>query len=588
MNDYFDQKSRLNYGALLYPDYGYELSFAVGCTYSLDFEALISVPLSLGAIEQSSSETMKNPFSILEGIRRSTDKIAIFCNCDGIKMLRNIKPVYAMLDNSVFPVNLGDGKNFHPKIWVIRYKSTNNEPDMIKVLILSRNLTFDRSMDLVVELKGLIKGRIKRQSKQKPIADLLCFLADKCETGSKAERIKSLADDVCRVDSFDIGNDFDDYSFYITGIPNHEDDSKIITSPCERILIVSPFLAETVVANMVKDCSKFDINHKVNRVLISRRSSITPSIFSLFDEVYVPTEGLEDDSLLEENEDYDKPKRELHAKVIFKKTSAENAIFIGSFNATRNALNNNVEFMVRFKYKPYKASLDIVKNQFVNGSCPAFMRLHYPSSADDDDVNEEEMTDFSDVVSSVVGGMVRMDDNGSYSTVIHFKSDNPDVSISPLFIEKNRVFKEIRTEIVFDHMKTRELSELFIVRKNNEERIIKISIDDLPVEERNDAVFSELINTQPKLLQYVLFLLSDDPELATLEVNRLPQEGSNGEQNGNDYIMSPTIYERMLLAAAREPEKIKAIKDAIKHFDEEKIDKGFVDVVNCFDSLIGD
>ena len=351
MNEYFDRKNRLNYGELLYPDYGYKLSFAVGCTYSLDLEALISVPLSLGALEQSSSEKYNNPFAILEGIRRSTDKIALFCNCDGIKMIQNIKPVYALLDNSVFPVNLGLGKNFHPKIWVIRYESINDEPDLIKVLVLSRNLTFDRSLDLVVEMKGLIKGRIRRQSKQKPIADLLSYLAETCETGNKAERIKALADDLLRVDSFDIGSDFDDYNFYVTGIPNHEYDSNDIVSPCRKIMIVSPFLSKTVVASMVKECSRFSNNHLINRVLISRISSITPDIFSLFDEVYIPTEGLEDDSILEEKEDYDKPKRELHAKVIFKETYTENSIFLGSFNATANAQNKNVEFMVKFRYK---------------------------------------------------------------------------------------------------------------------------------------------------------------------------------------------------------------------------------------------
>ena len=589
MNNYYDQGNRLNYGALLCPDSGYKLSFAVGCTYSLDFEALVSIPLYLCGVEQTSSERINNPFVILENICRSTDKIALFCNCDGIKMLRNIKPVYALLDNSVFPVNLGNGSNFHPKLWVIRYDSQNDGPDMIKVLVLSRNLTFDRSMDLVVEMKGYIGKRIRRNSKQKPIADLLNFLASTCDTGDKAERIKTVADDLLRVDSFEIANDFEDYSFLVTGIPNHDNDSKEICSPCRRIMVVSPFLSKSVLSNMVRDCYRFENNQQVNRILISRLTSVTPEVFSLFDEVYTPAEGLENNALLQEN-DEDEPKRDLHAKVIFKDTYTENAIYIGSFNTTANAKYKNVEIMVKLKYKPYKSSLRLLREQFVESTYPAFQRLLSPLVETADEDETEEMVDFSDVIESIIEAAVRLDSNGSYSTIVRFKCANADVLISPLFIDGDLRFKEASPEVVFDHMTTKELSELFVVKKNDESRIIKLNISDLPFDERNDAIFRDMLNTRPKFLQYILFLLSDDLELASMEINQLMKDGfdKNNDENGTESLITPSIYERMLLAAARDPERIKSIRDAVKHFDDEKIDKEFIDLVNSFDSLIGE
>ena len=45
-------KDRLSYGELLRPDVGYRLDFAVGMTYSLDLEALLGVPISLGLLEE--------------------------------------------------------------------------------------------------------------------------------------------------------------------------------------------------------------------------------------------------------------------------------------------------------------------------------------------------------------------------------------------------------------------------------------------------------------------------------------------------------------------------------------------------------
>ena len=42
---------RLSYGELLHPEAGYTLDSAVGMTYSLDLEALLGVPVSLGMLD---------------------------------------------------------------------------------------------------------------------------------------------------------------------------------------------------------------------------------------------------------------------------------------------------------------------------------------------------------------------------------------------------------------------------------------------------------------------------------------------------------------------------------------------------------
>lgn len=91
---------------MLCPPPGYDLEFAVGMTYSLDMEALLGVPVSLGMFEDYDSSATQNPFFLLEAIRKCSDKLAIFCNADGIKMPQNIRPVYALLENSIFPVSL--------------------------------------------------------------------------------------------------------------------------------------------------------------------------------------------------------------------------------------------------------------------------------------------------------------------------------------------------------------------------------------------------------------------------------------------------------------------------------------------------
>lgn len=74
----------------------------------------------------------------------------------------------ALLENSIFPVSLERNANFHPKLWVIKYHS-ETEAAVIKVIVLSRNLTFDRSMDIAVEVTGTIGQETKEENR--PLAD---------------------------------------------------------------------------------------------------------------------------------------------------------------------------------------------------------------------------------------------------------------------------------------------------------------------------------------------------------------------------------------------------------------------------------
>ena len=92
---------RLSYSELLRPKAGYTLEFAVGMTYSLDLEALLGVPVSLGLFDEIDETNLKNPLYVLEAIRKSADQIALFCNAGSILMPQRIQSVYSLLENSV-------------------------------------------------------------------------------------------------------------------------------------------------------------------------------------------------------------------------------------------------------------------------------------------------------------------------------------------------------------------------------------------------------------------------------------------------------------------------------------------------------
>ena len=70
---------RLDYGKILAPEANYKFDFAIGTTYSLDLDALVGGCIALGLAEDTDSELLKNPVYLLEALRTTGHKIALFC-----------------------------------------------------------------------------------------------------------------------------------------------------------------------------------------------------------------------------------------------------------------------------------------------------------------------------------------------------------------------------------------------------------------------------------------------------------------------------------------------------------------------------
>ena len=143
----------MDYGQILTPPPGYELDFAVGTTYSLDLDALVGASLAMGLSEETDSALMNNPVCLLEALRSTGDKVALFCESGQIHMPSRVTPLYILLEKMVFSVRPAKRRgivaypSFHPKFWLIRYKDANQHV-FYRIVVLSRNLTFDRSWDV--------------------------------------------------------------------------------------------------------------------------------------------------------------------------------------------------------------------------------------------------------------------------------------------------------------------------------------------------------------------------------------------------------------------------------------------------------
>lgn len=562
----FDQESnRLDYSQLLIPDPGFELDFAIGMTYSLDMEALLGIPVSLGMLEDMDSSAAANPYFILEAIRKSSDRLAIFCNADGIKLPQNIRPVYALLENSIFPVNMGPKANFHPKLWVIRYRSADEV--QIKVLVLSRNLTFDRSMDIAVEMTGIVGN--KSNAAHQPLADMLSFVSGYAGD-EKRKRIRTLARDVLRISEFSCGEQYESYRFLPFGIPRYKGKAESVFSDANSLIVVSPFLSEGVISKLTETPRQ--------TTLITRKMSLTPSIFSRFQSVYVPKEELLDNALLEEADKATDAKRDLHAKIIFKSDYSGNYLSLGSLNASANAFYHNVEFMLELKYKPYYASFQMVLSDLVpNNLCP----FELVESVDPDAVaadNEESMDNLSDVIAAL--GCARVTPAGDqYDIVISGGIPDTPAEIAPLY--RSKAFQPVSSEIRFSRMLLKELSELYVIRRGDFYSLVKISTEGIPSEERDNAIYNDVIGSKSGFLAYVAFLLTDNFAAASIEQQGI-MDMLQGKVMCQDTVIPSALYERLLRTAAYYPQRLDAVESIMQKIDPELVDDKFRDLVETF------
>ena len=173
---------RLDYGQLLTAPNKYKLDFAIGTTYSLDLDALVGASLALGLSEDTDSKIAQNPIALLEALRVTGDKIALFCEAGQIHLPNKVTSLYMLLEQMVYQVKTPKKKgiaaypSFHPKFWLIRYVNEQGEP-LYRVVILSRNLTFDRSWDVTFCMDG--KKSNKATKKNQPVNDFIEYLLKK-------------------------------------------------------------------------------------------------------------------------------------------------------------------------------------------------------------------------------------------------------------------------------------------------------------------------------------------------------------------------------------------------------------------------
>lgn len=583
-------KDRVNYGESLMPPAGYRLERAVGTTYSLDFETLTAIAISLGLIEDTDSELVNNPISMLNALQKVSDKIVIFCEAGQIKSPGKSNKLFLMLEKMIVPVTLPFNQKthgysaFHPKTWLLEY--VNREGDRLyRFAIMSRNLTFDHSWDVSCALDGKISD--SRDAKTKPIIDFLQFLkkqinGESANSENQSKTLQSLIQSIQMV-HFDVDASlFSDFFFMPLGIGTGS--YPMIKDPlfCDNfhdLVVVSPFISGSIIASLNDKQKNLQ---GTNRTLITRRtelSKISQKQAANFD-VYVMKDDVVDgeSSISEENGDVidqESAKQDIHAKIFLRRKNSDVSLYLGSMNATYGAINSNVEMMLCLKtdnriLNGYKFLTDLMGEDRESKKNP--FELVIPDKA----AVEEPLTP-KDKAEKIIKRICRLNmsasvsitKNNRYDVTLNVLNEVPTelVMIRPLLSQKSSV---LLPQIVFHSLEVLQVSEFYVVSVTIDdyslERVIMIPTAGIPGE-RDAEIIKSVIKDKKSFIEYIAFILGEDYIQAYLENKKA--SSYSGKWSTADDI--PAVYEKMLRTSLNEPERLEEINYIMKIIKEDSI-----------------
>lgn len=606
----FNPKSdRLIYGDLLAPPSGYSLEVAICTTYSLDLETLIASLVALGLNEATDTELLRSPINTLHAIEKVSRKVVVFCEAGQTRIPSNSSALHLLLEKMIVPVALNDPKtktdypSFHPKTWIIHYASKEGGKPLYRFIVLSRNLTFDRSWDMASCFEG--KEEAGGKKKVKPLLDFLTFLGGTIRSTDPDSKLKQelvgiMASNLERVRfiASSSGKPFRDFDIMPLGIRQasydiYDEELFDARHGIHDIVVITPFISKGVIKRLEDDSKRLIGSSR--RILITRRSELEKLKGALsFTDVFVMKDAVVDgeNGLSEEGSVSDRCLQDIHAKAYLSVKGTKVRLLMGSMNASENGLGRNVEMMVGLSTTPSilnkESFLRDLMGEDVDDKMNPFTKVDFDSvpepEENEDTVRNNELT-LKRLCRLGITGSITQDEDGFYRVTLACKSTSiPEgIIVSPL--RAKGLSCPFANTVVFSRLNLLQLSEFYSVTvgEGNDkiERLILVPTKGLP-KDRDKEIISSIISDWPKFADYVAFVLGDSSEQILSEIMESEEACS---QSSNRRTTQPVtaLYERMLRTACDDPERLKDIERIMKLIDNEEIVKpGFKRMYKTF------
>lgn len=239
-----DPNSRSLLTDALTPPPGMHFDAGLATTYSLDPAALLTVPIHLAWLASGRDRDLfSDPLRMLEALRRVASRFTVFCQRGRMQAPgHQPSPLYGLLEPMLRESVAPHGGSFHAKVWVLRYLPDDaGAPPVVRLIVQSRNLTFDRSWDVSLKLDGQPNGTRARQ-RNMPLgrfmdALLMTRVCTKALSADRRALLESLVQDARQAD-WEYPPGFTDLKFHALGL----DDRAWLPDASKELAVISPFI----------------------------------------------------------------------------------------------------------------------------------------------------------------------------------------------------------------------------------------------------------------------------------------------------------------------------------------------------------
>ena len=579
--------NRLDYGEQLIPrDNSYDLDFAVGTTYSLDLEAIMVLPVAMFYSRLLDCSPDDLHFDVLDAITQSASKIRVYCQKGKIKVPKKYNRLMAYWEKGIAAIRMDSAfASFHPKVWVVRFTKKGHAP-FYRLLITSRNLTYAHDWDIAFSSEGEVgKEDIE---KNQPLVQFLQYLRGRDDNAYYPPRF---LEDLAKV-NFNLPDGYHLMNFHPIGILIPENElafgNPLAKKSWEDLLVVSPFVDNTTIRSLAEKTagkisllSRKEELDKIEADLLSELGKNRVFQFSESIREGERQEGISDGNPL------DVMSQDLHAKIFIGAKNGYSHWFMGSANCTQPAFaGRNIEFMVELKSDQGKLTPSRIFKSLAE-SPKGELSLFEPYQIENrEEASDEENldNDFRKIIFELtgiafVGDLSLRAVGGRTLYDLSIQCDATSLTLPKGFAVRVKPLPETmalpkavmpgRVNRIVDFKGYNELQlspylEIHVTYQGSDEKkvfIAEMQID-LP-ENRMDAIFRSIIDDKEKFLKYLAFLLGrTNPE--PVQGGNQPPEPPKKKGEGSTDVVTVSLYENLLEAASRRPERLKSVEKIIQ------------------------
>jgi len=558
--------NRLTLVDAMRPPLGFGLDSAMAVTFTLDLRALLAAPAAfvLGATSGGREDAgQTEPVELLHALRSHAGRLTVFSQVGEIA-LPPARRVFTFLERVVVPVTAPLRGVVHPKVWVLRYSSEGSAP-RLRVLVGSRNLTFDESWDTIVRLDESADGVGADLSQVGRLFDGLLRHARGPVAAEHAERVNSLVQ-ALETTRFALPAGVDELNVHVLGFATG---TSPLPADVDRSLIVSPFVNDEFFTSVHP--------HPVD-ALVSRPESLDrlgEGSRARIGQTYTFDDGsafeLRAADERRSPRDPGRPLVGLHAKVFAFERGRQARVLLGSANATGAAFARNIEILLELVGAKHVIGIDRLCGGTDDENGLDTLFLTYDAAGGDiDDVPVSSLDAARRQLAGIpVEGVVE-ESGQEWAVTYRTRSPVPhtdglDVECWPLSTAGNR--RPVPTgqplEVRFETALENVCAFLaFRIAGDEEETAFVVPVDLAGVPEARDrALLRALIGSSDRFFRYLLAMLDDDPgREGFLDI---PETAGDTRAEGKGPAGSTPVLEKLVRAMRRDPAKLAALHPLI-------------------------